>query len=336
MNADRALPRADPRAVVAEDDSDNSRNFVCLETSPMCRRDVLRVWLIVVAALRLLSVVIALLEPQQLAASLFAGAPPELTPLAARIFAAWTTTTCALCLLCAQERCQPDTPTFYATAFSFVVALALFLPELCYFGTMTPASVASPGIVASVSLALMSNVRYGWLRWRFDGALFKLSAIATLIVYARMLLGFHRQGYPGRLDTYLLWDEASASALLTELGPVGRSHYVEMYLSMLGDLTLPLCYAPALATLCWWYYPRGRLCILPPILAAACDECENGCILQLLVSYPDLTGWAVILGPIATVGKWALLGLTGLLLLALPSRRLAVFFAGGEKGDKAR
>ncbi len=64
MNADRALPRADPRAVVAEDDSDNSRNFVCLETSPMCRRDVLRVWLIVVAALRLLSVVIALMEPQ--------------------------------------------------------------------------------------------------------------------------------------------------------------------------------------------------------------------------------------------------------------------------------
>ena len=63
----------------------------------------LRVWLLIVAGLRSLSVAVALLWPEVLARSVFAAAPQELTALGARVFACWTLTTCCLCVLCANE-----------------------------------------------------------------------------------------------------------------------------------------------------------------------------------------------------------------------------------------
>ena len=120
----------------------------------------LRVWLLFVAGLRALSVVVALLWPEVLARSVFAAAPHELTPLGARVFACWTLTTCCLCVLCAKEGADPSTSTFTATAFSFVIALVLFAPELALHGTMTPSSAASPMAIAGVSLIWMAVVRW--------------------------------------------------------------------------------------------------------------------------------------------------------------------------------
>ena len=71
----------------------------------------LRVWLLIVAGLRSLSVVVALLWPEVLARSVFAAAPQELTALGARVFACWTLTTCCLCVLCANEGADLATST---------------------------------------------------------------------------------------------------------------------------------------------------------------------------------------------------------------------------------
>ena len=125
-------------------------------------------WLLVVAALRFLSIGIALFRPQRLQLSLFAGAPEQLTPLAARLFAAWTASTGSLLVVCALDGARPRTAVFAASALSFVLVLAVFAPEVAVHGTMTPASVATPAVVASTSLAWMLVV-WGAAR-EHDGA----------------------------------------------------------------------------------------------------------------------------------------------------------------------
>lgn len=112
-------------------------------------------WLVLVGALRVLSTVMGLMNPAVLQQSLYPLAQ-EFTPLAGRIFAAWTGVTCALCFLCAHSGCAPDSPVFMATMASFVLALAHFGMELVVFKTMSVRSIASPGIVATISLCWMS------------------------------------------------------------------------------------------------------------------------------------------------------------------------------------
>ncbi|KAL1520497.1 hypothetical protein AB1Y20_022076 [Prymnesium parvum] len=128
------------------------------EVPPSPRRRWLRWWLVAVALLRVFSAVTAVLRPEVLRETVFAARPAELTPLAARLFAAWTTTTAVLCLLCARGGADPRTPIYAATLLSFVVALGLFVPELAYHGTMTVMSSLSPGIVATTSVTWMMTV----------------------------------------------------------------------------------------------------------------------------------------------------------------------------------
>lgn len=269
----------------------------------------LRVWLLIVAALRSLSVVLALLWPDILAHSVFAAAPQELTALGARCFACWTLTTCCLCVLCANEGADPSTSTFTATAFSFITALALFVPELAIHDTMTLKSAATPMIIASTSLVWMAVVRWpgrGASHWVVAAA-----GMAAVIVTSAMGYDAHRMGFPRRLDTLLTWDEESARRLLAQLGASGRAAYRTMYLAPLGDLALPLCYAPALAALCWRCFParRARAAALP-LFAGVCDILENVSILTLLESYPTWSEasqqLALRAGPLATLGKWVL------------------------------
>ena len=280
----------------------------------------LRIWLLCVAGLRMLSVVLALTRPEVLANSVFAAAPHELTVLGARIFASWTLMTCALCVLCANEGAQPKSSIFAATAFSFGVALALFVPELAYHQTMTLRSAITPTIIAGTSLVWMAAVR---LPGR--GATFWIATVAgtaTVIVAAAMGAVAHRTGFPDRLDASLLWDTDSARTLFVTLGASGRAAYTDMYLAPLGDLALPLCYGPALGALCWRCFPRdGRAraaAALLPLLAGACDLVENMSVLTLLESYPSWSEaspqLALRVGPRATLGKWAALTATLALL----------------------
>ena len=288
--------------------------------SPQSR---LRVWLLVVAGLRSVSVVMALASPDILAHSVFAAAPQELTALGARLFAAWTLVTSCLCILCAQEGADPGTSTFTATAFSFVVALALFVPELALHETMTLRSAASPMIIASTSLVWMAVVR-----WPGRGASYWLGVVAgtsALVITGAMAHDAHRTGFPGRLDASLIWDEASARTLFAQLGASGRAAYRAMYLAPLGDVALPLCYAPALGALCWRCVPTARVRTAGlSLLAGACDLVENAAVLTLLDSYPHWSEasqqLALRVGPWATAGKWTLLTTT---LAVLVSHALA-------------
>ena len=157
----------------------------------------LRVWLLFVAGLRALSVVVALLWPEVLARSVFAAAPHELTPLGARVFACWTLTTCCLCVLCAKEGADPSTSTFTATAFSFVLALVLFAPELALHGTMTPSSAASPMAIAGASLVWMAVVR--WPRRRLAYWLLDAGTAAALVAAAAIGHRAQRTGLAAEL-----------------------------------------------------------------------------------------------------------------------------------------
>lgn len=287
----------------------------------------LRIWLRIVAGLRMLSVVLALTQPKMLARSIFANAPHELTSLGARVFSSWTLMTCSLCILCAGEGADPSSSIFVATAFSFGIALMLFLPELSYHGTMTLQSAASPIIVASTSLVWMGVVR--WPRRDVSFWVAVVTSTATILVAAAMALDAHRTDFPDRLDASLFWDADSARVLLSQLGVTGRAAYRGMYLAPLGDLTLPICYATALGALCWRCLPgagRARAAVvLLPLLAGSSDLVENLSVLTLLESYPSWSEaspqLALRIGPRATLGKWISLMATLALLVRLTLRR---------------
>ena len=184
----------------------------------------LRVWLLVVAGLRSLSVVVALLWPEVLARSVFAAAPQELTALGARVFACWTLLTCCLCVLCAMEGADPSTSTFMATAFSFVVALALFVAELALHATMTPTSAASPIIIAGTSLAWMAVVRWpgrGLSYW----VLAATGTAAAVVTAVALGQGAHGTGFPvelaiaiGSLLAYHALGRCDGDALMLRCG----------------------------------------------------------------------------------------------------------------------
>lgn len=113
----------------------------------------LRRWLILVAALRLLSVVIGLWKPDTFKTKVFDLQPEAVTDLLGRLFAAWTTVTCILCLMCARD---PTNKFIYgATLASFLVALAFFIPELLIHKTMSLKCALSPMIVAGLSTTWM-------------------------------------------------------------------------------------------------------------------------------------------------------------------------------------
>lgn len=95
--------------------------------------------------------------PNKLQTNLFDGAPHLVNDLTGRIFAVWTLTTCALCLVCARD---PRVRAVYAaTLFSFAAAAAFFASEALVFGTVSLRSAANPGTIAGISLVWMG---LGW------------------------------------------------------------------------------------------------------------------------------------------------------------------------------
>jgi hypothetical protein len=102
-------------------------------------------WLYVVASLRLFSVVLGYFFPFRLRQNLFVKAPqfPDLT---ARTFAVWTTMTCMVCVLTAQN--PTNLAMLQLCCGSFVVALSFFALELFVYRTVSVASAASPFVIA--------------------------------------------------------------------------------------------------------------------------------------------------------------------------------------------
>lgn len=103
------------------------------------------------------SVYLGFFLPQKLQDNLFDRAPHLVNDLTGRLFAVWTLTTCALCLVCARD--PRVRPVYAATLFSFGAAAAFFASEALVFGTVSLRSAANPGTIAGISLVWMG---LGW------------------------------------------------------------------------------------------------------------------------------------------------------------------------------
>lgn len=114
-------------------------------------------WLVIVAALRLLSVYIGIFTPDRFRTALIDLQPDLVNDLYGRLFATWTTLTCGLCLICARN---PTNAAIYgATLLSFVVALVHFITEVLVFKTMSIKGAATPMAIAGLSTLWMGA---GW------------------------------------------------------------------------------------------------------------------------------------------------------------------------------
>lgn len=83
----------------------------------------------------------------------FRGAVHEVSALAARLFSAWCSITCALCLLLSQN--LDNRALFIVTFFSFAVALVFFTLELVVYRTVDLRGVWMQAVIAGTSLAWM-------------------------------------------------------------------------------------------------------------------------------------------------------------------------------------
>ncbi|GAB4822498.1 hypothetical protein N2152v2_009544 [Parachlorella kessleri] len=117
----------------------------------------LRRWLVFVALLRLFSVGLGYAAPHRFQTNLYTKKPELVTDLTGRTFAAWTLTTCLLCLICARNPCVPS--IYGATLLSFVLALLHFSLELVVFKTMAWQFALQPMVVAGISALWMAA---GW------------------------------------------------------------------------------------------------------------------------------------------------------------------------------
>ena len=115
-------------------------------------------WLYGAASLRMLSVFIGICKPSVFKTKVYRLRPDYVNPLLGRTFAAWTTVTCMLCVLCGLR--MEHEPTLYlATLGSFTVAFGKFLAEFLVFKTVDLKGALSPLIISTVSMVWMAA---GW------------------------------------------------------------------------------------------------------------------------------------------------------------------------------
>ncbi len=140
-------------------------------------------------------------------------------------------------------------------------------------------------------------------------ALAALLAVFYLVLFPAMLAASPALQQNGLLDTRLHYSPAEVYQILEAYGPAGRAQYV-LTTAML-DFTFPVVYALLLALLtaprlvnAFPGTPRLHWLALLPFAALLFDWLENGCVLALLLSYPQrLDGLAAAAGTF-TLFKW--------------------------------
>jgi hypothetical protein len=91
--------------------------------------------------------------PCMLWCALVRSASSAVSALAARLFSAWCSITCALCLLLSRN--LDNRALFVVTFFSFAVAFAFFAMEFLVYQTVDARGVWMQALVATTSLVLM-------------------------------------------------------------------------------------------------------------------------------------------------------------------------------------
>jgi hypothetical protein len=137
-----------------------SEGWAALCGAVLSSRTALARWLLFVAALRAGSAAAAYAAPSALRGRLYGrpGAPaPALTPLAARLFAAWTAVTALVCCAAAAALGGGSKALQHGflglASLTFAVALAHFFAECAVWRTVSPAQAAAPVAVAGACSA---------------------------------------------------------------------------------------------------------------------------------------------------------------------------------------
>ena len=106
----------------------------CTQSPPLVAMDYLSYWLMLVAAMRTLSVVLGYRSPRYFQEQMFTTSSAQVTPLASRTFAIWTLLSCTLTILAALH--LHERGIYLATTASFYIAALYFTLELLVFGTV--------------------------------------------------------------------------------------------------------------------------------------------------------------------------------------------------------
>lgn len=125
-------------------------------------------------------------------------------------------------------------------------------------------------------------------------------------------------------EYYLTWTQGDAERLMTSLGPAGRAAYRTFYLTFdfwLPVLSLTVFFVAALS-LAFPVHSRWSLLNLLPLIMYGFDIAENVNHFIMATVWPTQPWLVWSAGPLWTFGKYALVTLCGLLLLAGIASRL--------------
>jgi hypothetical protein len=174
------------------------------------------------------------------------------------------------------------------------------------------------------------NSSEGKLRQFPSGFLVALLLVASGLLWAALFFGPLSQlkQMAGGLSPFdIRWTGYSydeARTLLAALCKRGRAYYLSP--ELIVDSIYPPLYATSAALAIWWLTMPGRVrrdplrlsvrctLIAIPITTAGFDLIENGCIVAMLWTWPDLSQAVVCISSLATRIKIMFLGLTGILM----------------------
>jgi hypothetical protein len=171
-----------------------------------------------------------------------------------------------------------------------------------------------------------------YLYRRASGVAVAMAAALTLLFALVIVPNFQNRlealsGGVSLLDLRLAYSPEQARAMLAAYGAAGRPLYRSF--AATGDIVYPVVYATLFALLVSWLFLRGfgpasrwrRLNVLP-FAAMLFDWLENAAIIAMLKAYPDVPDSLIRLGSAFTGLKWAVGGLS-ILLVALGLVRAA-------------
>jgi hypothetical protein len=140
--------------------------------------------------------------------------------------------------------------------------------------------------------------------------------VVTQAVYVVMVLVTlpHLRELAGGMDPFDLmltgYDLAYAMDFVQAIGPAGRDYYLSRQIPL--DLFYPGLFAVTFAAIWQWLLSKAksrhrllRAMVWLPVIAGLADYGENGCIVAMLSTYPDLSEALVTVASALTVGKAA-------------------------------
>ncbi|EGG20544.1 hypothetical protein DFA_00405 [Cavenderia fasciculata] len=119
----------------------------------------IQIWLLVVAALRMLGFTQAFFNSSRLKSNVYSADPKQVTGLFSRLFGAWTFMSFTCCLATAYSPYNKE--LFFVTFLSFLYAFLHFATETLIFRTSSFKDAIPPFIVSTTSMIWMGGTFRG-------------------------------------------------------------------------------------------------------------------------------------------------------------------------------